>query len=71
MSHYVERDLKGFFLFQLVNAENNELIRYFTDEGKVGGEWDHWSEIQDPVKETVKIDVDKVEEISYKAEAKG
>ncbi len=70
-SHYVERDQDGYFLFQLINQETNEVVRYFTDEGRVAGEWDHTFEIKDKDTEKVGIDVDKITEYSYKAEATG
>lgn len=70
-SHYVERDENGFFIFQLLNSETEEVKRYFTDEGKVAGEWDHTFEVTDKNTESVGIDVDKITEYSYKAEATG
>ena len=69
-SHYVERDENGFFIFQLVDAETGEVIRYFTDEGHENDEWDHWSEVTED-NQTVVIDVTEVEEYAYKAEATG
>ena len=71
VSHYVERDKDGYFIFQLIDKTNNSVKKYFTDEGKVGGEWDHTYEITDSDNETIGIDVTKIEEYSYKAEAKG
>lgn len=71
VSHYVERNEDGYFLFQLLNKETKEIIRYFTDEGKEAGKWDYTFEISDRDKETVGIDIDKIEEYSYKAEATG
>lgn len=70
-SHYVERDEKGFFIFQLVDTATNTVKRYFTDEGKKGQKWDHNKEITDKETEAVKIDVNKETEHSYKADVKG
>lgn len=70
-SHYVERDEKGFFIFQLIDNASNTVKKYFTDEGKKGQKWDHNKEITDKEKESVKIDVNKIPEYSYKADAKG
>lgn len=71
VSHYVERDEKGFFIFQLVEKESGKVIKYFTDEGKTPGEWDQNFEITDKEKQAIKIDVTKVNEVAYKAEATG
>ncbi|PKK40096.1 hypothetical protein ABB02_00602 [Clostridiaceae bacterium JG1575] len=71
VSHYVERDEKGFFLFQLVDKKTNQVLRYFTDEGKEPGVWDQSQEIEDRKTQSVSIDVEKVQEISYKATARG
>lgn len=71
VSHYVERDKDGYFLFQLIDKANNTIKKYFTDEGNTAGEWDHTFEVTDKDNETVGIDVTKINEYSYKAEAKG
>jgi hypothetical protein len=70
-SHYVERDENGYFVFQLRDKETGDVIRYFTDEGHKGEEWDHYSEIEDKETQTAGIDVQVVEEYAYKAEAVG
>lgn len=70
-SHYVERNENGFFIFQLVDKASNTVKKYFTDEGKKGQKWDHNKEITDKDKESVKIDITKNPEYSYKADAKG
>lgn len=66
VSHYVERNEDGYFLFQLLNKETKEIIRYFTDEGKEAGKWDYTFEISDRDKETVGIDIDKLKNTHIK-----
>ena len=70
-SHYVERDEDGYFIFQLRDKETGDVIRYFSDEGHKGEEWDHNSEVEDKETQTAGIDVQVVEEYAYKAEAVG
>lgn len=64
-SDYVQRDANGYFLFQKRNADTEELIEYFTDEGHEAGKWDHNTDLQEG--EFATIEVDAIEEYSYKA----
>lgn len=70
-SHYLERDAKGFFRFGLYDKATKKRLRTFTDENRKAGEWDQNKEVKDAEKEYVAIDVQKVEEITYSAEATG
>lgn len=67
VSHYLERDNEGYFIYKLM-GKDNKVLSYFTDKGKTIG-WEPKQEAKNP-DQRVAIDVIKVNESIYTADAK-
>lgn len=67
VSHYAERDKKGYFIFKAYDRETDEIAYYFSDENKKSP-WFPQNEIKDK-KLRAGIDVIKVDETVYRATA--
>ena len=70
-SHFLERDMNGFFIYPIVEVETEEIVGYLTDEGHKDDEyWTPEQELEDAEKFMVKNPgLITVDEYSYKAEA--
>lgn len=67
-SHYLEKDEEGYIIYGVYDTEKKEITRYFTDKNRDEG-WDAYNELYE--NEEYDIKIQKVNEYSYKATAKG
>lgn len=69
-SHYLERDVNGFFIYKLIDTKNKTVKKYFTDAGRAK-DWSADLEVSNWDTEDIAIDVVKVNEYAYSANATG